>query len=445
MLDYDEAAATSPEWYTFVDDALAICRYEEAGRLVREAAPTSEQDPAAKTLSAIANAKVSMAKSDLRAAKRKIDDALKSAKLLGDRRLEAAALHRSAKIALESAAEIAIAQAEEALAIYRSLEDRFGEASVLVTLGKAHLPIDSEQARGFANDASHIFSLSSVRKGQAAALHVLFSLMLMQGRFNNAMILVGEMERYYRIASDLPNASTCQLLSSQVLLSSGKLSDALAAANSVARIAEGLGDEKKQAAAAYMLANIMDASNGRLGDVESAAYNAWSFMRSVRDKAGMAAALEVLASHLAKKNKFSSAVQKLDEASSLYRQLKDARMEAAMVKKKEKVIYKEMVSKGEIVERVEVDPKKKAATKRELTDISILRSAGGNKAYCPYQWEEHEAREAQHMQQKGSNEPAAEVAKLEVKLPSEQEVLYDVQWKGLTQGALTAFDQPIVA
>lgn len=460
MLDFDEAAATSPEWYTSIDDALALGHYEEAGQLCRDACPLVEEDPAAKVLLALANAKVSMAKSDQRAAKRKVDDALKQAKKFGDRRLEAIALHRSAKIALESSESTAVDQATEALDIYRSLDDRFGEASVLVTLGKVNLPIETEQARSFANDASHIFSTSSEKKGQAAALHVLFSLMLRQGRLNNAMVLVGEMERCYRNAADLPNASTCLLLASQVQLSKGKLSEALAAANAVAQISESIGDEKKQAAAAYMKACVMDASNGRLGDVESAAYNAWSVMRNVRDKAGMAGALEVLSSCLMKKKQFSGAVQKLDEAASLYRQLKDARMEAKLLKKREEVILEEMISKGEIVPKAEKEKDKEKnkgppAPIKEVTDIYILRSQmADGKPHKIADWDEHESRVATHMQQKAppssnANQSDIEKAKAELVVPSMQEVLYDVQWKSLTKGHLLdlpmPLDEPVLA
>mmetsp|Transcript_83441 Transcript_83441/g.131817 ORF Transcript_83441/g.131817 Transcript_83441/m.131817 type:complete len:456 (+) Transcript_83441:71-1438(+) len=455
MLDFDEAALTFPEWYTYVDDALALGHYEEAGRLARDASPLVDEDVAAKVMSALANAKVSMAKSDPRGARRKVDDALKHARLLGDRRLEAAALHRSAKITLDSVAESAIVQATEALDIYRSLDDKFGEASVLVTLGKAHLPTEPEKARGFANDASHIFSMSSERRGQAAALHVLFSLMLRQGRLHNAMVLVGEMERCYRNASDLPNASTCSLLASQVLLSNGKLSDALAVAQSITQVAEGLGDEKKQAAAAYMTACILDASDGRLGDAESAAYNAWTFMRNVRDKAGMASALEVLASCLAKKKQYTNAVQKLEEAASLYRQIKDSGMEAKMLKVREEVILQEMESKGEIPTRKKVETKveQKKGPVKELMDVYIIRSQTDlTKPHKYVDWDEHEARVAQHMQQKApppTKKTDLEMAKDVLHIPSAQETMYDVQWKGLTKGALidlpTPLDQPVSA
>jgi tetratricopeptide (TPR) repeat protein len=446
MLDFDEVAATAPEWYTAVDDALALGQYEEAGRLARDALLMAEEDPVAKAMSALANAKVSMAKSDPRSAKRKVDDALKFAKQLGDKKVEAAALHRSAKIALESGADKAIDQATEALNLYKSVSDDIGMASVKVTLGKAHLPLDLEKARDYANEASHIFTKSSEKKGQAAALHVLFSLMLRTGRLNNAAVLVGEMERCYRIAGDLPNASTCQLLAAQVHLSGGKFKDALELAQAVKRLAEGLGDEKKQAAAAYMTASTMDAS-GRLKDAETAAYDAWSLMRNVRDKAGMASALEVMASCLAKKKQYSSAVQKLEEASSLYRQLKDARMEAKILKKKEAVVMEDMLAKGEIA-KPKPKTKEKEAPIKEFMDCHILRSQFDGKTHRMVDWDEHESRVATHMAQ-GGGEETLDVAKLGINRPSAQEVLYDVQWKSLTKGALidlpTPLDEPILA
>jgi ATP/maltotriose-dependent transcriptional regulator MalT len=448
MLDFDEAAATAPEWYTAVDDALGLGHYEEAGRLARDALLMAEDDPVAKAMAALANAKVSMAKSDPRSAKRKVDDALKFAKQLGDKKVEAAALHRSAKIALESGADNAIDQATEALNLYTSVSDDIGVASVKATLGKATLPLDMEQARDYANEASHIFTASSEKKGQAAALHVLFSLMLRTGRLNNATVLVGEMERCYRIAGDVPNASTCQLLAAQVLLSAGKFKDALEVAQAVKRLAEGLGDEKKQAAAAYMMASTMDAS-GRLKDAEAAAYDAWSLMRNVRDKAGMASALEVMASCLAKKKQYSSAVQKLEEASSLYRQLKDVRMEAKILKKREEVLIEEMISKGEIT-KPKPNPKDKQAPIKEFMDVYILRSQFDGKTHKYVDWDEHESRVAAHMAQGGGEDAKLDVAKLgSLNRPSPQEVLYDVQWKSLTKGALidlpTPLDEPILA
>merc|ERR1719261_2090535 len=94
MLELDEVIAKAPEWYASVDEALARELFDEAARIIQD---EGAED---KLLSALASAKMHTVKADLRAAKRKSQEALTLAKARGDQAFEAAALHRLSKAKL---------------------------------------------------------------------------------------------------------------------------------------------------------------------------------------------------------------------------------------------------------------------------------------------------------------------------------------------------------
>merc|ERR1719478_2117729 len=64
---------------------------------------------------------------------------------------------------------------------------------------------------------------------------------------------------------------------------------------------------------------------------EQAASESWSYMRSLRDKKGMAASLEVMAKCQTKRGDFHNAIQKLEEAAFIYRDVADVYMEARIL------------------------------------------------------------------------------------------------------------------
>lgn len=342
MLDFDENSVEAPDWYDAYQKALGIENNDQALSLAKDAVAYCKEDfdEVGEAIALCAVARASMAKGDAKAAKRACDQALKAGKEAGSTKAEAAALHALAKLGEAGSP----GKAEEALEAYKSLDDKAGEAAVMLTMAKMHrMGGDFDLAMDTAQQAEQILKEVGSPNGQASALYVQFLAQLCLHKTREAHSTLSDMLALYVSTQDEVGQSSVHLLSSQLLLSQNRTVQAMDAAGLAYEAAERLGDQRKQATAYFLLANIHSADAQSTANPTKAAQAAasafehatfaWSLFREVRDKAGQAASLNLIADHTLAAGEVGSSALKYEEVAFLQRSLKDTLEEGRALKK----------------------------------------------------------------------------------------------------------------
>lgn len=335
MADYDELAAEAPEWSADIIKALAKGRNDDALRRAREQLVLSKEsgDVAGETAATRFLAKAQLAKGDPWSARRTVTEALSVAKSSTDKKAIASLTRLLAAVDLQDRKlEDAVSGAAEAERLYKSLGFKAGIGAAAATMASAYVAREElDKAQEAADSAITIFKEIGDRLGEAFAMKALLEMKMSEDRFFHATIIVEEMLKLYQRTQNLEGQAIAQFLAAEIWLAQGDLQKVMETAEEASDLYEKIGNSKKKAAVILVMAKAFE-QGGQLQDARRAAEVASQIYQQSRDKRGQASSLALLASYLATgEEQFGEAAYKYDEASLLYKQIKDKKEETMMM------------------------------------------------------------------------------------------------------------------